>query len=1067
MATTNDYTTVVQQLYLAYFGRPADPIGLGNMEAALLAGAAPTTIADFNAAYAAGGVVKTLLDNFGNSPESSALYTGDDSQFITAIYNNVLGRAPLVNGLAFWTDALHNHDMTRAQAAVQIMAAAVKPGGSAADAATVAGRLAMASLFTSELVTLQDVSYYVGQQSAQEVRDLVRLYAGTGDATALRAVIDDFLATHHAPIPMGITVTLVHGPDTVTGGAGNDSVNAPSDATAGDTLEAGDSIDGAGGRDTLYLATQGALTTGATVKNVETVNLSSTHAITAADVSGWTGLGTLTIAGAGDVGGVLAASTTDVFVAAGQGALTLDGGHNVVARTVHGDITIGAGQAASGTVNASNNAAGGAISVNAAGFATLVAQDGPIHITGTTGFVASAYTAVSLAERSAHLAAQASASAAVAAAQASGDAAALAAATGALNAANATVQADALAAASAAHVVVTATSNTALTTATLRGNYGSSGNAITDASAQHNTLANVTLDNAGATTITGQALGNVYATGMTDDVTIVNSKAGHATTLTLTGVAGGVYTDDGAASVNLVTLATPSALGGLHVAGASTITISGAAGVDLGNLSAAANAVIDASGSMGDNGATVTATQSYLGGSGADTVRTGLAAQTAAVNGGAGAADKLILTGSANGSGAAAALFSGFEVLQVENGVVAKVNDFSHSAFSAVLLGGDAEVDGLNAGQAAHVALLGGNQAIVLGVDSSAPAGQPAVVTLTNATAATTLLAPSLAGVGTLNLLDSKAMTITSLTGAPALDTINANGSGDLSITTGALALGPGTVIDAHLTTGAVTVDASASSANGVRVTGSSRGANHLTGNASHENFLTGGNGGDILQGGTAADVLVSGNGNNTITGGGGNDHIAAGDGDNTIDARGTGASNIAAGNGSNVITGGSGADLIEVGSGANRITGGGGADVLSFGHHATGVVDQLVYAALGGVADTGAAIAANGKLGGVDIVTGLHGGDTIDLGQAAGALALDLDGTYTHAVAGGTASVELVRGSYVASTGQFTAAAGGADAMLAWADGNPDHGTAAIVLVGYAGAPASTLSASGVMTLG
>ncbi|MBA5687563.1 DUF4214 domain-containing protein [Rugamonas apoptosis] len=889
MATASDYTEVTQQLYLAYFGRPADPIGLANMTANLLAGGAPTHIADFKQAYAAGGVVKTLLDSFANSPESSALYTGDDTQFIISIYNNVLDRAPLLNGLAFWTGALRNHDMTRAEAAVQIMAAAVKPGANAADAATVAGRMAMANLFTNELVTQQDVAYYVGPQAAQQVRDLIRVYAGTGDASTLRAVIDDFLASRHNPIPMGVLVVLAHGPDHVAGGPGNDTINAPSDAQGGDSLEAGDSIDGAGGRDTMLLSTQGVVTRGATVRNVETVNLSSEHAITAADLSGWTGLDTLNITAAGAVSGVLAASTTDISLAAGQGAVTLSGGHHVLARTAHGDITIGAGQAASGDVVVSNSAAGGAINVNAAGFATLVAQDGAINITGTTSFIASAYTAVALAERHAHLAAQASASAAVATAQASGDTTALAAATAALSAANATVLADADAAASAAHVVVTATSNTALTSATVNGNYGSSGNAITDGSAQHNTLTSVTLNNAGAVTLTGQAITSVSATGMNDDVTIVNSKAGHVTALTLNGVAGGNYTDDGAATVRLVADGgTANVLDSLHAAAAHTVIITGSGGVEL-------------------------------------------------------------------------------------------------RAFA----------------------------------------------------------------------------------GATALGTINASVTGDLKLTTGALALSGTTEINAYPCSGAVTIDASGATGSYLHIVGAANGVNHLTGSATQGNYLVGGNGANTLRGGAAADSFLAFDGDNTIIGGGGSDNAKVGNGRNTIDMRGTDSASVIVGNGDNVILGGGGSDHIFTGTGSNLVTGGGGGDVVRFGLHGTGVVDGLVYASLSGDNDTGGAITASGYLGAVDFITGLHGGDHIQLGQASGALSNDLGGAFTHAVAEGTASAEMVRGDYVASTSQFIAAANGADTLLAWADADASHGTAAIVLLGYADATASAMNAAGLIVLG
>jgi hypothetical protein len=1168
MATTADYTQVAEQLYLAYFGRPADRDGLDNMTASLLAGGAPTDIADFKAAYAAGGVVKTVLDNFGNSTESQTLYSGGDTQFILAIYQNMLGRAPLPAGLDFWTAALRHQDISRAEAARQVMAAACKPDGNAADAAVVHARLTMASLFTAALDTGDEASYYHGRQAAQDVRDLIGTTSAGADATALRAIVDQFLAQHVAHAG-GMQASLLNGPDSISGGAGDDVIHAGTGPSGGDTLDAGDSIDGGAGYDVMQLTTEGAVSTEVAVTDVETVNLTSLHALDAADLSGWAGLASLTITASGDIGGVVAAATTDVTVAGAKGAVALNGGHNVLVSTGGGDIDVGSDGAAAGNVTAFNSTAGGTTSVAAAGVATVVASSGAVNIAGASAFVVSAAGAVTLAERSAHAAALAGASAADAAAVAGTDAAGLArlaaaavvaalhtladdigaasgvsagagaelsiqhasatalhagaisgaqkialdaafgaalpashaaavaaaqavlatieAAAGAasaaadaadagniasaaarLAAATAVADADQAAAASAAAVLVTATSNTALSAATVNGNYGADGNTIVDASAQHDTLLAVTLDNAGATTITGDAVTRLYATGMNDDVKLVNGSAGHTVALTLSAVAGGTYTDDSAGSVRLVTNgSTQNVLAGLHVAGAGAITVSGAAGVDFGTLEAAPGAVINASAASGRNAISVAAGQSYLGGSGADVVTTGNVVQTVAVDGGAGNADQLIVTGSANGAGAAAAWFKGFEVLQVNAGVVADAAAYTGSAFTSVILAGDGEIDGMNPTQAAHVALAGGQQAIVLGVSGASTPGQIDHVTISNATAAATLTTPSLAGIEKLTLVAGADLSVDGLTSATALTSIDAAGAGQLNIATGALALNAHTVIDARQVTGSVTVDASASSGNGVQITGSASASNHLSGNSDHGNTLIGGNGGDTLAGGAAADVLRAGNGNNTITGNGGDDTISVGDGDNTIDASGGGASAIRAGNGWNDIIGGDGADTIEVGSGGNLITGGAGADTITFGSHAAGVVDGLAYTTLSAGSDTGAAITASGVLAEVDVIAGLHAHDTVNLGQPGGLLANDLGGTFAHAVTAGTAAVEMVRGNYVAATGLFTAAANGADAMLAWADGNAGHGTAAIVLVGYAGSAHSTLSAAGVVTLG
>ncbi|HEY8027256.1 MAG TPA: DUF4214 domain-containing protein, partial [Burkholderiaceae bacterium] len=118
-----DYQTAVQELYVSYFGRPADPTGLTNFEMGLFSAGAPTDIQGLTAAYSTSAAVKTLIDSFGTSAESIALYgTGDNIAFVSAVFQNVLGRAPAATGLAFWSGALDNGTLTRGDAALSIMA---------------------------------------------------------------------------------------------------------------------------------------------------------------------------------------------------------------------------------------------------------------------------------------------------------------------------------------------------------------------------------------------------------------------------------------------------------------------------------------------------------------------------------------------------------------------------------------------------------------------------------------------------------------------------------------------------------------------------------------------------------------------------------------------------------------------------------------------------------------------------------------------------------------------------------------------------------------------------------
>ncbi len=85
LATTvaSDYTTIVQQLYVSYFGRPADSGGFANFKTRMAQLQAPTDIQALTGAYKPNTPLGELIDSFGSSDESKALYSGDTAAFVT------------------------------------------------------------------------------------------------------------------------------------------------------------------------------------------------------------------------------------------------------------------------------------------------------------------------------------------------------------------------------------------------------------------------------------------------------------------------------------------------------------------------------------------------------------------------------------------------------------------------------------------------------------------------------------------------------------------------------------------------------------------------------------------------------------------------------------------------------------------------------------------------------------------------------------------------------------------------------------------------------------------------
>ncbi|KQV85011.1 hypothetical protein ASD15_07715 [Massilia sp. Root351] len=198
MATAEDYTLLAQQLYLANLWRPADYNGLKSLSTYLANANAPTNLTDLQASYNTHSGVRDVLNNFSGSAESAALYGNvTDAVFVTAAYQHLLGRDPLLAGLTFWTDALKNHEVTRATVATQIIAAASKEGANAADKATIANKMLFSTYFTSVIDTPAEIAKYSGAAAAAQVRVL----EGAVGATTAESVIKSLVDNYWNPVP--------------------------------------------------------------------------------------------------------------------------------------------------------------------------------------------------------------------------------------------------------------------------------------------------------------------------------------------------------------------------------------------------------------------------------------------------------------------------------------------------------------------------------------------------------------------------------------------------------------------------------------------------------------------------------------------------------------------------------------------------------------------------------------------------------------------------------------------------------------------------------------------------
>lgn len=146
--------------YLAYFGRAPDPVGLTNWV---------TTLNNSNS------TMDALVENFGNSTESNALYSSASSAArVTAIFQYLFNRAPRQAGLDFWSDAIDSGQMTMAGAALNILNGARDDGAASIyDLTIVNEKVEAARAFVAALDTQHEVDQYRGATAALASRKLL------------------------------------------------------------------------------------------------------------------------------------------------------------------------------------------------------------------------------------------------------------------------------------------------------------------------------------------------------------------------------------------------------------------------------------------------------------------------------------------------------------------------------------------------------------------------------------------------------------------------------------------------------------------------------------------------------------------------------------------------------------------------------------------------------------------------------------------------------------------------------------------------------------------------------
>lgn len=310
-----NYEQTIQQLYVAYFNRPADPGGLAHWQTVI---------------EAQGGSLAIVTAAFASSDEYKKTFAGMNTpQIVNTVYRNLFARDGELEGVSFWSKMLDEGKIT-----INDVVTFIAAGARNDDLVAYNNKVKFATSFTKALDVHPERAAYNGDEAsayAKMLTSAVTTDESLATATAgLESATAGFVAASKAPI----VFTLSANADTgvaFKGGGGNDTFNA----TAA-TFSAGDSIHGGGGRNTLSINDEGSALAGAnpaqvSVTNVQQVNIATKGGVGSAgawDMSGFGGLEQVKIVAGGAVK-VKVADAVEMDIRTSAGAVTTEGGRAV------------------------------------------------------------------------------------------------------------------------------------------------------------------------------------------------------------------------------------------------------------------------------------------------------------------------------------------------------------------------------------------------------------------------------------------------------------------------------------------------------------------------------------------------------------------------------------------------------------------------------------------------------------------------------------------------------------------------------------------------------------------
>ena len=316
--------TDVQKAYLAYFGRPADPVGL---------------------AYWQTSDAATMKAGFAASAEYADLYAGMTvTQRVSQVYTNLLGRDADPAGQDYWATELAAGRQT-----VSTLVDAMQADALGDDITTISNRVTYATAFTAALDTTAEIVGYAGNTAAAAARAVVLPITATASLTTAQAAlatsvrIVTAISTSSSGSPLTLTNSLT--PDVIIGGIGNDTIAGPVGTFAAtDMILDSTNTD----NDVFNLFMNSYSSIPAILRNIETVNASGVYASVGFDAANATGIKTLNLAAGlfGATATVADATALNVAkIVAGANVKQLNVNTSAITSGTDGTVTVDAGAA--------------------------------------------------------------------------------------------------------------------------------------------------------------------------------------------------------------------------------------------------------------------------------------------------------------------------------------------------------------------------------------------------------------------------------------------------------------------------------------------------------------------------------------------------------------------------------------------------------------------------------------------------------------------------------------------------------------------------------------------------